>query len=158
MPKFPPICPYCWTPARLTDSTEVYDRDYGHSMWVCSNYPDCDAYVGCHKGTTDPKGRLANASLREAKQRAHSALDPLWRDAPKHYNLPRPPYRRAAVKRIQQSMRRRVYRWLAYQLGLEENEAHIGWFDEDTCDRVILMCQVTSTQEIREWAKAREEG
>lgn len=153
---FPPICPYCMTPAHLVDSTEVYGRDYGHSVWICGNYPTCDAYVGCHKGTTDPKGRLADADLRRAKVEAHKALDPLWRDAPKIYGISRGPYNRHSVKRIQRKMRQRVYQWLAEQLGLPEPEAHIGWMDEDTCHRVILVASQARTSEIRQWAKQRE--
>jgi hypothetical protein len=34
--------------------------------------------VGCHKGTTKPLGRLADAELREWKKRAHAAFDPVW--------------------------------------------------------------------------------
>lgn len=59
------ICPYCRAKAELRDSEFVYgDRNYG-KIYVCSNYPICDAYVGVHKGTQDkPKGTLANAELR----------------------------------------------------------------------------------------------
>jgi len=45
-------------------------------IYLCRS---CDAYVGVHKGTDKPKGRLANAELREYKKKAHSAFDPLWR-------------------------------------------------------------------------------
>ena len=61
-------CPYCGAPVLLKDSNYVYhnNKNYG-KMWVCSNYPECDAYVGCHPGTTIPLGRLADSALRKAK-------------------------------------------------------------------------------------------
>lgn len=70
----PPICPYCERPAEfLASSARVYHgRDYG-PVWACL---PCAAWVGCHKGTTQPLGRLANAELRKAKMAAHAAFDP----------------------------------------------------------------------------------
>lgn len=44
-------------------------------IWECVS---CDARVGCHPGTRRPKGGLANAELRKARQEAHAAFDPLW--------------------------------------------------------------------------------
>ena len=63
-------CPYCGAEVELKSAYEVYhtanSRDWGN-LWVCSNYPRCDAYVGCHKNTDIPLGRLANSRLRELK-------------------------------------------------------------------------------------------
>lgn len=71
-----PMCPYCGNPSRLVDSIEVYgNRSYG-MMYLCKCVPGW-AYVGCHKGTTVPLGRLADAELRAAKRAAHAAFDPL---------------------------------------------------------------------------------
>ena len=50
-------CPYCGAEVELKSAYEVYhtvnSRDWGN-LWVCSNYPRCDAYVGCHKNTDIP--------------------------------------------------------------------------------------------------------
>ena len=76
--KEPVICPYCNVPAKLVSSTIVYgDRDYG-LIWLCSNFPKCDARVGVHKGQEFPLGRLADKELRKWKMKAHAAFDPIW--------------------------------------------------------------------------------
>ena len=109
-----PTCPYCGGKAKLTDSAHVYrGRSYG-LIWDCR---PCDAYVGVHKGTTNPLGRLANAELRKAKIRAHAVFDPLWK--------------------TRQMKRHEAYALLAERLGIDSKDAHIGMFDVDQCRRVV---------------------
>lgn len=115
------ICPYCGAKARFADSAEVYGgRSYGMA-YICSNYPSCDAYVGVHKGTVTPLGRMANAELREAKKQAHAAFDPLWKNG----RFPR----------------KLAYLWLSEQLGMAREDCHIGMFDVATCRRVVDICK-----------------
>lgn len=78
-------CDYCGRPARLVGGAEVYPHRPDLSskrFWLCR---PCDAWVGCHPKAeprrgglgdgTVPLGRLANADLRRAKQRAHAAVE-----------------------------------------------------------------------------------
>lgn len=109
-------CPYCGAEAVWRDSSVVYGQDYG-KVWICSNYPACDAYVGCHGGTKTPLGRMANAELRAWKKKAHAAFDPLWQ--------------RGRMDRSE------AYGWLAAELALPSAECHIGMFDIEMCERVI---------------------
>jgi len=109
------ICPYCGHEAKLIDSKQVYGKSYGN-MYMCW---DCDAYVGTHKGTTKPLGRLANKDLRHWKVQAHAAFDPLWKS-----------------KRMSRSD---AYDLLSNKLGMKRSECHIGMFDVDTCKRVIAV-------------------
>lgn len=109
-------CDYCGEKAELVDSRVIYGRSYGHKVWLCRK---CMAYVGCHKGTDKPLGRLANAELRYWKRRAHDAFDPLWK-----YGRFRG-YRNAA------------YAWLAQKMGLPVEKTHIGMFDVAQCKKVI---------------------
>lgn len=51
------ICDYCGTPADFVDSSVVY---HGHSFGMIYLCPRCGAYVGVHKGSDKPLGRLAN--------------------------------------------------------------------------------------------------
>lgn len=47
------FCPYCGRTAELKDSAVIYcGTSYGMA-WVCSGFPECDAYVGCHIGMFD---------------------------------------------------------------------------------------------------------
>jgi len=111
-----PQCPYCGSSSVPTDGRVIYGRTYGRTVWVCMNYPDCDAYVGSHPDGT-PLGTLADSALREARGRAHAAFDPLWRGGPMR--------------------RREAYAWLADALGLSVDETHIAMFDEAQCAEVV---------------------
>ena len=84
---------------------------------------DCDAYVGVHKGTDKPLGRLANAELRRWKKAAHAALDPRWQTG------------------IFRGRRNAAYEWLAKRMSLPVKETHIGMFDVEQCQRVIRICE-----------------
>lgn len=133
-------CPYCGQPAEYVDSSVVYNgRSYG-MIYDCR---PCDAYVGVHKGSNIPLGRLANAELRKWKQAAHAAFDPLWRAKFRHRvaggegksgrpggDHYKPVYARNSA-----------YKWLAEQMGIERKECHIGMFDVDQCKRVISLCR-----------------
>jgi hypothetical protein len=108
------ICPYCEYDAEFVDTAEIYNgRSYGMA-YLCK---PCWAYVGVHKGTDKPLGRLANKELRAWKIKAHAAFDPLWK---KH------------------GMRRgSAYKWLMNAMGIPKAECHIGMFDVDRCKQVI---------------------
>lgn len=144
-----PICPHCKSSALfLTSSEAVYNgRDFG-PVWVC--WP-CEAWVGCHRGTSRPLGRLANKELRLAKREAHNAFDPLWMNLREAYpDLPMPSRKHKGVART------RAYAWLAGQLGIDRRDCHIGMFDVEQCRRTIAVIQeqAPTAAFIRAWAKA----
>lgn len=128
-----PDCPYCGGPAAfLPTSTSVYGRDYG-PIWIC--HP-CDAWVGCHKGTASPLGRLADKALRKAKVAAHAAFDPLWKA-------------KMAFDGINKSRARgEMYLWLAERLSIDRKDCHIGMFDAATCQRVVEVCRPHPRSEV----------
>lgn len=103
-------CPYCGKRAILTDSKEVYGRSYG-MIYLCR---PCNAYVGVHPGTHNPLGTLANAELRQARQRAHAAFDPIWRNGG--------------------LTRKQAYTWMAQTLGITKEKAHIAKFTVKQCN------------------------
>jgi hypothetical protein len=126
-----PVCPYCNSAALLVGGDAIYPHrpDLRQlKFWQCA---PCDAYVGCHKpganvdgvrsDGTIPLGRLANAELRKAKQGAHAAFDPLWRNG--WFNS-----------------RRAAYAWLGNVLGISDEECHIGMFDIAQCKLVEHHC------------------
>jgi hypothetical protein len=112
----PVICPYCHSKAKLEDSEIIYGRSYG-LVWVCSKYPECDSYVGVHKGTSRPLGIMANAELRLWKKRAHTKFDPLWKTG--------------IMKRSF------AYQLLRETLHLSKDQAHIGEMDVEQCKLLI---------------------
>ncbi len=109
-------CPVCGAAAKLVESRVVYGKDYGW-MWVCSSYPDCDTYCGCHKGTEKPLGRMAGYETREARKKLHSMFDPLWKNG----NL----------------TRKECYRRLAEAMQIDIKVCHIGMFDLRQCLQAI---------------------
>lgn len=108
-------CPYCGQQAEYVDSAVIYGRSYG-MVYLCRQ---CDAYVGVHKGTDQPLGRLANRELRRWRNRAHAMFDPLWQKGR---------FRRR---------RNDAYAWLAEKMGLPKEETHIAMFDIPQCKQVI---------------------
>lgn len=116
-------CPYCGMRAEYVDSSEIYGKSYG-MIYLCR---PCDAYVGVHKGTSRPLGRLANAELRHWKIAAHAAFDPLWQSG-------------------EYEKRNDAYAWLAEQMGLPRSKTHIGMFDIEQCKQVIQICNERSTK------------
>jgi ssDNA-binding Zn-finger/Zn-ribbon topoisomerase 1 len=125
-------CPYCGSPVVLRDSHYVYhnNKDYG-KMWVCSNFPQCDSYVGCHPGTTIPLGRLADSILRRAKHNAHEAFDPLWKSG--------------------LMTRKEAYIWLSAMLRIPQEECHIGMFDVKTCGKVVEVCNKQNNKALQKY-------
>lgn len=103
-------------------------------MWVCSNYPKCDAYVGCHKGTTIPLGRLANEKLRALKKEAHRQFDPLWKSG--------------------LMSRKNAYKWLATMLRIPIEDCHIGLFDIKMCQKTINLCKKQDNDRINDYREA----
>lgn len=69
----------CGAPAEYVTGAVMYPhrRDLHHKSFYRS--VPCDARVGCHPGTKAPLGRLATRRVRVARQRAHAAFDPLWK-------------------------------------------------------------------------------
>jgi len=73
-------CPYCKAKAQLASAATVYRGGLADKkVWVCSNFPSCDAFVGVHEATDKPLGSLANKALRALRKTCHAKLDPLWR-------------------------------------------------------------------------------
>lgn len=113
-------CQYCERPARLVFGRDVYPNRHDLSMlpfWSCA---PCGAWVGCHKGTKKPLGRLADAGLRKAKIAAHAAFDPLWKSG--------------------RMKRKDAYSWLADSLRIDVESCHIGMFDLEACMNTVKAC------------------
>lgn len=111
------VCPYCRSRPQLVDSDVIYGRSYG-AIYLCK---PCDAYVGCHKGTTIPYGRLADARLRASKRETHRAFDRLWKEGG--------------------MTRTEAYTWLATELNLSPQEAHVGMLDLEQCAKATEAAQ-----------------
>lgn len=130
------VCPYCGGKPELVGGAIIYRRRpdlYEKKFWLCRG---CWAYVGCHPGTTDPLGRLADSTLRSLKSRAHGVFDRLWQNGT--------------------VTRRQAYLLLADRMGLDPDEAHIGQFDSDQCRKVVERFSGIDYSAIRQEARDLE--
>lgn len=119
------LCDYCKKEADYVDSKAVYGRSYG-MIYLCQ---PCDAYVGVHRGTDTPLGRLAKKDLRDAKIKAHAYFDQLWKKKIVRHGVSKKKARSAG------------YKWLSEQLGISRKKCHIGMFDVEMCNAVVDVCE-----------------
>lgn len=112
-------CPYCGSPVVLRSADGIYrENNNDTKLYVCSKYPECDAYVRVQEGTRNvPLGSLANGELRALRRETHRYFD-----------------------RIHQSglmSKQDAYAWLASILAAPMSHAHIGQLSEYYCKVVI---------------------
>ena len=123
-------CPYCLEQSEFVSSAEVYGgRNYG-MIYLCR---PCWAYVGVHKGTTQPLGRLADDELRYWKKRAHSAFDPVWKERFERKNKIDSTYKKGMARGGR-------YKRLSELMNLSRKECHIGMFGVEQCKTVVKLC------------------
>lgn len=119
-------CIYCNNRTELVDSIEVYQESHG-LIYICRG---CRAWVGVHHKNTDQAyGTVAKKTLRDLRHQCHLVYDPLWK---KKLELTG-----KSVKYI----RGKAYRWLAELLGIDPQESHIGYLNEEQCRIVIEECK-----------------
>lgn len=126
------VCPYCSQLAKFLPTSEAiyHGRDYG-PVYICV---PCDAWCGCHPGTTKPLGRLANKELRQWKMKTHLVFDPIWRERWERKNAVDAKYKKGMARGGR-------YKKLAELMGIPKEECHIGMFDVGRCQKAIEICQ-----------------
>ena len=111
-------CPYCGSPVVFRSADGIYHENKENTMlYVCSRYPECDAYVRVHKGTKNPVGSLADPNLRALRREAHRYFNRLYETGLMD--------------------KRNAYQWLADIVSAPMSEAHIGHLGEYYCRQVI---------------------
>lgn len=119
------ICRYCGGVIRLVPAASIYGaaaaKRLGLEREMIYQCQNCNARVGCHRGTTRPLGNVANETLRLKRMETHQVFDGYWKQ--------------------QRMSRTAAYHWLAKKMHLPENRAHIGGFEMDQCQKVIDLCR-----------------
>ena len=124
MKKYNVNCPYCGAPARLKPANFLFGsrpQYAGKHFYVCNNYPVCDSYVAAHQADRRPMGSLANGKLRHKRKIAHVELN--------------------KFQHASGMTKWAVYVWLAAKMGLNEEQTHIGKFNEQQCEQAIRLCK-----------------
>ena len=122
--KIPTICRYCGGVIRVVPARKIYGASTdrlglsNENIYLCQN---CNARVGCHKGTNRPLGNVANEVLRLKRRETHQVFDAFWQG--------------------NGMSRTKAYKWLAAQMQLSEKDTHIGGFEMDQCQQVIDLCE-----------------
>ena len=122
--RIPKICRYCGSVIRRIPAKEVYREAAGrlnlNGEWLyqCQN---CNARVGCHRGTMRPLGNVANEVLRLKRVETHQVFDSYWQE--------------------NGMSRTKAYKWLSSRMNLPEKDAHIGGFEMDQCQQAIDLCR-----------------
>ena len=119
-------CPYCGAKAILRPVTYLFGTDInpGNSsyFYVCTNYPDCNTYIGCYKNNFAPKGQLASPWLRYRRNVAHRYIDMIT-----HKGI---------------MTQENVYDAIACKLGLSPNQAHIRHSTDYSIEKIIEILKV----------------
>lgn len=111
-------CPYCKSPVQLRSADGIYrDNPHHEKLFVCAQYPKCDAYVRAHPGTNIPLGSLANKELRFLRRKAHEQFNKLFQ--------------------LGLMSKNDAYSWLAAILNVPKSQAHIGYLGDYYCQAVI---------------------
>ena len=111
-------CCYCGASVTLRSAEGIIPEfKPGTMLYVCRNYPACDSYVKVHPGTKLPMGSLANKELRTLRRNAHFHFDQLYSTG--------------------LMSGEEAYEWLAAQLMLPMEKAHIGQLGPYYCQQVI---------------------
>lgn len=111
-------CPYCGSTVEYRSAAGIYKENHNNVMlYVCTKYPECDAYVRVHKGTNKPVGTLANYKLRALRNEAHKLL--------------------AEIQRRDIMTKQECYQWIANLIMAPLSQAHIGYLGEYYCQIVI---------------------
>ena len=110
----PKKCNLCGGPIEYISNAAVYHgREYGSGK--CYHCIQCGAYVGTHRDRPqEALGIHANADMREWKIKCHDLFDALWR---------------SEQTSKQRQRRTKLYRRLAKELHIPQDECHFGYFD-----------------------------
>lgn len=102
-------------------------------VYYCRN---CEASVGCHKGTKRPLGRMADRHVRRLRKIAHKYFDKIW------------------ITRLME--REAAYYWLSVSLGISRSKCHFGIMRSKHLKQAIEMCKAYLSENTGE-AKAKKD-
>ena len=135
------ICPYCGKKAVLRPASYLYGEKRIFTpetmFYVCSGYPDCNAYVSANQKNHRPLGIMADGELRNLRIKTHRALREIWTQGYMTKNS--------------------TYHWLSGKLALPEKETHVAMFSTYRCRETIRLANEL-LEERKEMEKKKQKG
>lgn len=104
-------CPECGAPMRLRESR--HGLFYG-----CTKFPECKGAHGAHPDGK-PLGTPADVATKQARIALHAVFDSLWKGSSARMT------------------RGEAYLHLQSKMGMTSEQAHIGSFTKEQCERAI---------------------
>ena len=137
----PRRCPYCGSPLRFVTAEQLKQMVESHPKrpkkaspfvcnhmhyYVCSNFNNCQSYIGAYENTYDPMGAVANPELRMLRIQTHLVFDEIW----KNNILPKD----------------EAYSLLGDKLNLLRSQTHISQFNKTNCEKTISIAEKILTE------------
>lgn len=98
---------------------ELRPSRYG-LFYGCTGYPACNGTHGAHPDG-QPLGTPASKEVKLLRMRAHELFDKMWKE--------------------DGLTRKQSYRWLQDAMQMTQEEAHIGKFGKEECQRLIRVLE-----------------
>jgi hypothetical protein len=107
----------------------IYGRQYSNrGVWVCSQFPKCDSYVGCHPNKL-PLGVLKDKEGRSLAKACHKIFDRYWNAC--------------LGLGVNVVGRNDAYRYLASQLQMPVSECHFGMMNNPQLEKALQFLEKT---------------
>ena len=115
----------------------IYGRPYGsRGVYVCSRFPQCDSYVGCHPDKS-PLGVLKDKKGRELAKACHAIFDRYWNACLE--------YKHRVIGRSD------AYRYLASRLDMPVSECHFGMMNNQELENALQFLIQTQYTFLRDY-------
>lgn len=122
------ICPECGKRMVLRETHRFLRNGNPRKFYGCLGYPKCRATHGAHQDGR-PLGIPANEETKLARVQAHAVFDRLWKTGT--------------------MSRKQAYVHMRELMGLSKDNAHIGKFTKEQCDRLIELLAAENAEMVR---------
>lgn len=110
-------------------------KKFGRPFYGCVNFPTCKGTHGAHPDGR-PLGTPADKTTKQARIRAHSVFDLIWKQ--------------------NRLSRAQAYAWMRKKMKLSDEDGHIGGLTKEQCEKLVLLVQKAFPSVRTVWDRLRE--
>lgn len=115
------ICAECGSPMVLRQTEKFrWKNGQPRKFYGCSRFPACTGSHGAHPNG-QPLGIPATKDMKQWRMQAHAAFDRLWDGGT--------------------MSKRAAYLWMQTAMSMTKDDAHIGRFTMEQCQRLIALVE-----------------